>query len=426
MEAVMLSPAEAVESILSEIRPLGAEPVALADALGRVLAERVVSPVTLPHWDNSAMDGYAVRAADVRGATRQNPARLGVIETIAAGGFASRAVEAGQAARIMTGAPLPSGADSVVRVEDTDGGTTSVQVFDDRDAERNIRPRGEDLHAGDEVLAAGQVLAAPQIGVLASVGAASVQAHRRPRVAIAGSGDELVDLDHFDEVLAGRRIVSSNSYTLDALVRSCGAIPVNLGVARDSMSDVRRILERARDADLILTSAGVSVGEHDYTRAALVEMGAKMKFWRVRMRPGAPIGFGFLGRTPWIGLPGNPVSAMVTFELFARPALRRMQGLARVFKRPLPVEMEEPVTLGPRLTHFLRAVVQPGADGVWRGRLTGPQGSGILTSMARANALLVVPEDKQRVEAGDRLHCLLLGEDGMFVDRFSLGSTASG
>jgi molybdopterin molybdotransferase len=420
MEALMLSPAEAVRSILENIGRLGAERVALTEALGRVLARSVISPITLPHWDNSAMDGYAVRAADVRGASPERPVTLPVPETVVAGAFASGPLAPGTAVRIMTGAPVPKGADTVIRVEDTNAGTMTVEIRDDRDAAKNIRPRGEDLHEGDEVLPAGQMLGAAQIGVLASVGAAELEVFRRPRVAIAGSGDELVDLDAFDEVLAGRRIVSSNSYTLRALVSACGAIPVDLGVARDTLEDVRAILEKAEGCDFILTSAGVSVGELDYTRAAMQRMGAEMKFWRVRMRPGAPIGFGVLRGVPWIGLPGNPVSAMVTFELFARPAILRMMGHSSVFRRPVPVRVEEDITTGPRLTHFLRAIVRPESGGVFSGRLTGPQGSGILTSMARANALLVVPEDQQLTRAGEILGGLLLHEGASLSSEFQL------
>jgi molybdopterin molybdotransferase len=230
----VLSVPEAVNRIVGGVQPMPVERVALLDSLGRVLAAPVVSRLTLPAWDNSAMDGYAVRGADVEGATAQHPRVLRVLETVAAGQFPSRAVAAGEAVRIMTGAPLPSGADSVVRVEDTDGGVEQVVVRNSRDAGRNRRPRGEDLRSGDVVLPAGTPIGPAQIGLLASIGAAVVDVHRRPRVAILGSGDELVDLDKFDEALAGRRIVSSNSYALLALCRSTGAEPVNLGVVADA------------------------------------------------------------------------------------------------------------------------------------------------------------------------------------------------
>jgi molybdopterin molybdotransferase len=343
-----------------------------------------------------------------------------VLETVAAGAFPSRALARGPATRIMTGAPLPEGADSVVRVEDTDGGLERVEIRNARDARRNVRRRGEDLTAGAVVLERGTPVGPAQIGVLASVGAAVVEVHRRPRVAVLGSGDEIVDLDRFDEALRGKRIVSSNSYTMHAMVRAAGGEPVNLGIARDDPADLRERLERAAGCDLVVTSAGVSVGEFDYTRDVLAALGAEMRFWKVRMRPGAPLGFGVLRGVPWIGLPGNPVSTMVTFELFVRPVIRRMLGHERLFRHPLPVVLEEPVAVSARLTHFLRAVVTARQGGTYTARLTGPQGSGVLTSMARANALLVVPEELQRAEAGDTLHALLLTDDAMLDAVFAL------
>ena len=416
----MLTVPEASARILEHITPLSVERLPLLDALGRVLAESVRAPMTLPAWDNSAMDGYAVRGADIDGATADQPVTLRVLETVAAGRFATQPVGNGQAIRIMTGAPLPDGADTVVRVEDTDGGASEVLVRNARDAGRNVRARGEDFQEGDALLDAGTPLGAAQLGVLASIGRSAIDVHRRPRVAIMGSGDELVDVDGFHEVLAGRKIVSSNGYTLQALVRDAGAEPVNLGVATDTPESIRNHLRRAAGCDLVLTSAGVSVGEFDYTRDVIQALGAEMKFWRVRMRPGAPLGFGLLGATPWIGLPGNPVSAMVTFELFVRPVLRRMLGHTRLFRRPVPVVLEERVTIGAKLTHFLRAIVTTRDDGTITARLTGPQGSGILTSMARANALLVVPEDRPLVEAGESLHALPLADLADLTTQFAL------
>lgn len=416
----MLSVVEASARVLEGIAPLPAERLTLEHALGRVLATAVVSPITLPPWDNSAMDGYAVRAESVAGASREAPVRLPVRETIAAGQFARSPLGAGEAVRVMTGAAVPDGTDSVIRVEDTDGGTTHVEVRDARDAGRNLRARGEDIHAGDVVLERGMPLGAAQLGVLASVGAAAVDVFRQPRVAILGSGDELVDLDRFHEAMAGRKIVSSNGYTLSALVRLAGGIPVQLGTAADSAEAIAEGLRRAQGCDLVITSAGISVGEFDYTREALLALGAELKFWKVRMRPGAPLGFGLLDGVPWLGLPGNPVSAMVTFELFARPVIRRMLGHTRLFRRPVTVVLEEPVRIGVRLTHFLRAIVTVRDDGVLTARLTGPQGSGILTSMSRANALLVVPEDRPESALGETAHALLLGEDAGLAERFAL------
>jgi molybdopterin molybdotransferase len=410
-----LQVAEAVAGILAEVRPLGTVSRALLDAAGSVLAGDAIAPVTLPPWDNAAMDGYAVRSADLA----RLPISLRVIESVFAGRFPARAVGPGEATRIMTGAPVPAGVDSVVRVEDTDGGTEQVLIRDARDSGKNIRPRGEDICEGHVAVAGSTPLGAAQIGVLASLGFAEVDVVRAPRVAILTSGDELVELDRFDEVRAGKKIVSSNGYTLQTLVRAAGAEPVYLGIAGDAPESLRALLERARECDMIVTSAGISVGEHDHMRRVIGEMGAEMKFWRVRMRPGAPIGFGLLGGKPWIGLPGNPVSTMVTFELFARPAILKMRGHTRLFRRPVPVALEEPVTINADLTHFLRAVVTV-RDGRRTARLTGPQSSGVLTSMSVANALLIVPADKRRLEAGETLHAMWIGDDADLTSDFAL------
>ncbi len=416
----MFTVTDAVALIVAGIEPLSVERVALLDALGRVLATPVISPLTLPAWDNSAMDGYALRAFDVEGASAEKPVTLTVLETVAAGAFPSRAVEAGSCTRIMTGAPLPEGVDTVIRLEDTDGGTERVSIRNDRDANRNVRYRGEDITSGTRVLECGQPIGAAQIGVLASVGASSVDVYRQPRVAFFGSGDEIVDLDRFTEALDGKKIVTSNSYTLHSLVRLNGGIPVNLGVARDDPSDIRARIDRATGCDLLVTSAGISAGEFDYLRPVLAEAGVTLDVWRVRMRPGAPLGFGWLGKMPWIGLPGNPVSTMVTFELFVRPVMRRMLGHTRLFRRPVPVTLEEPVKIGAALTHFLRAIVSVKPDGTLSARLTGPQGSGILTSMSVANALLVIPHERPRVEAGETVNALLLSDDAQLATHFSL------
>jgi len=406
---------DAVAKILADVRALGAIGVPLLEAHNMVLAADAVAPVTLPPWDNSAMDGYAVRAADIAAV----PVTLRVIESIAAGRFPAKRVSAGEATRIMTGAPVPEGVDTVVRVEDTDGGLVTVEIRDARDAGKNVRPKGEDIGTGQTAIAAGTPLGAAQIGVLASLGFAQVPVFRAPRVAILTSGDELVELDGFEQVRAGKKIVSSNGYTLQSLVREAGGVPVYLGIAGDTPESLRALLEQARACDMIITSAGISVGEHDHMRGVLEEMGAEMKFWRVRMRPGAPIGFGLLDGKPWIGLPGNPVSTMVTFELFARPAIHKMRGHTKLFRRPVSVVLEEAVTVGAELTHFLRAVVTV-RDGRSHARLTGPQSSGILTSMSNANALLIVPPDRRSVAAGETMHAILIGDDAELASDFAL------
>jgi molybdopterin molybdotransferase len=404
-----LSVSEACDAILRDVTPLDTEVVPLRESLGRVLAEDIRSPLALPPWDNASMDGYAVRAADVRGAARAAPVSLRVGDTVAAGTATSRAVAEGEAIRIMTGAPVPAGADSVIRVEDTDAGTSTVRINSDRDALRNVRPRGEDLAKGDAVASSGTELHPGHIGLLSSVGRAEVRVHRRPRVAVLASGDELVDVDRFAEVLAGERIVTSNSYSLDAAVRQTGAVAVSLGTVGDDPIAIRDRLGGC-DCDLLLTTGGVSVGEFDFTRSVLAELGATQRFWRVRIRPGAPVGFGLLRGTPWLGLPGNPVSTLVTFELFARPAIRKLMGHAQLFRRPTRVRLAEAVTITAPLTHFLRAVVTAAQNG-YVARLTGPQGSGLLSSMARANALLIVPAESARLEAGSEVDAILLRDD---------------
>ncbi|MGH9893455.1 MAG: molybdopterin molybdotransferase MoeA, partial [bacterium] len=332
-----------------------------------------------------------------------------VVEHLPAGRFPTRTIGPSECARIFTGAPLPEGADSVIRQEDTDEGAETVSIVKDRDVGVNTRRAGEDIRKGSTVLIAGTELGPAQLGVLASLAVAHPLVYRRPRVAILGSGDEIVDIDQPEEILSGRKIASSNTHTLVALVRQAGGEPVNLGIAGDTPGSLREHLNRAQDCDLLVTTAGISVGEHDYVRGVLEELGAQQRFWKLRMRPGAPVGFGLLGEVPWIGLPGNPVSTMVTFELFVRPAIRRMMGHACPFRRSVPVRMAEPIRLKPKLQHFLRAIVNQGPEGP-AARLTGPQGSGILTSMTLANALLVIPEGQHETPAGSTVRALILND----------------
>ncbi|HEX5385500.1 MAG TPA: gephyrin-like molybdotransferase Glp [Gemmatimonadales bacterium] len=409
MNPAPLAATEAAVRILADVHRQPALRVPLDDALDSVLAEDVVSPLDIPAWTNSAMDGYAARGADVRGASEAAPVRLRVIEALPAGAFPTRAVGAGECARIFTGAPLPEGADSVIRQEDTDQGAQVVTIMRDRDVGINFRRAGEDIRRGQTVLREGTALGPAELGVLASLAVANPLVYRRPRVAILGSGDEIVDVDQPEAILSGRKTASSNTHTLVALVRRAGGEPVNLGIARDTPESMREHLSRALDCDLLVTTAGISVGEHDYLRAVLDEMGVEQRFWKLRMRPGAPVGFGLLKGIPWIGLPGNPVSTMVTFELFVRPAIRKMSGHALPFRRGITVRAAEPISLKPRLQHFLRAVVTDTPSGP-EARLTGPQGSGILTSMVVANALLVIPEGQFETPAGAEVRAIRLDD----------------
>lgn len=410
---------DAISRILDAVPFLPTERVPLLEAGGRVLAIPAIASLTLPPWDNSGMDGYAVHAADVENASRSAPVSLRVVGAVAAGGFPDRAVERGAAMQIMTGAPLPAGADTVIRVEHTRVvDADHVEIFDAMDVRKNIRYTGEDLRAGDTVLPAGILLRAAEVGVLASIGMAEPVVARRPRVAILSTGDELVDMDGVAEAIAGRRIINSNSYVLSAGVRASGGDPVLLGIARDDASDLRARLEGALSCDVLITTAGASVGEHDLVKDALEGIGMEVLFWRVKMRPGSPFSFGIIKRDglpplPVFGLPGNPVSAVVTFELLVRPALRRMMGRTRVYAPTVRVRAAERIESKPGMTHFLRAVVATGADGVPEATLTGGQGSGILTSVAKADVLVVVPLDVTEIAAGAGAAAVLLqaGDD---------------
>ncbi len=403
---------EALEAILSRCEPLPAEPALASEALGRAVAAEVRARVDHPPWDNSAMDGFAVRAADVRGASESQPVDLRVSDDIPAGSFPSGPLEAGTAARVMTGAPVPEGATGVIRVEHTDGGASGVVSFlRNTDSERNIRRRGEDLRVGDLVLAEGDPVTPAAIGVLAMQGLQELTVRRRPRVGILSNGNEIVDFEDVDEVLAGRKLMNSNGHALAAQVTTAGAEPVMLGIARDDADDVRTCLERARDCDAVISSAGVSVGDHDQVKAALDEMGMQRVFWRARIRPGSPLTFGMLSGRPFWGLPGNPVSAMVTFEVFLRPALRKMAGHSQIEAPLLSARARKAITSSADLTHFYRVVLGDVVGGVPEVELTGPQGSGILTSMSAADGLLVVPEGVAEVAAGERVSVIPLWRD---------------
>lgn len=413
-----LSVQEASEAILRDLRALGAEERDLRACAGRVLAEDVRSPVALPPWDNASMDGYAVRAVDVEAAVGDE-AVLPVSGTVQAGATRIPALAPGTAVRIMTGAPIPAGADSVVRVEDTDAGVEVVAIRSRRDLHANVRPRGQDLAEGDIAVHGGTRLRAAHLGVLASVGAARVRVHRQPRVAILTTGDELVPVEQFADVVRGERIVSSNAYTLAAAVEEAGGEAVDLGIARDDPASLHKAIRGSLGCDMLITSGGVSVGAFDFTKDVVKALGAELRLWRVAMRPGAPIGFGVLAGMPWLGLPGNPVSSMVTFELFARPAIKRLRGERLIFRRAVDVTAAHDMRIAPGLTHFLRAIVEPGVTG-YTARLTGAQGSGLLTSMARANALLVVPPSREVVTAGETLSALWLGDSGQSSETLSL------
>ena len=405
--ATLLSPAEAARRILDAVEPLDSETIPLGDAPGRVLASDVRSPIDVPPWDNAAMDGYAVRSSDLdEGARTDTPVTLPVVDHVPAGGKSQVTLGAGQSVRVFTGAPIPAGPDTVVRQEDaTSIGGASVRIERYRDLRRNVRRRGEDIPAQATVLRRHAELGPAQVGALAAVACDMVAVVRRPTIAVMASGDEIADLDQKPAILRGERIASSNSYALAAAIELAGGTVRHLGIAKDDPGDIATRLARAAGADLVVTTAGMSVGQHDHLRELLLAQADAAGFWRLRARPGAPVGFGRVAGVPWIGLPGNPVSSLVTFELFVRPALRKLAGHSAWFRRPVLVEAAEQMATPGRLQHFLRVTLEPTGD-VPLARLTGPQGSGILSSMVLADALLIVPEDLESVEPGTRLPAL--------------------
>jgi molybdopterin molybdotransferase len=396
----MLTVEEALDAILSRVSALGTERVDVVGAWGRVLAEPVVSRREIPPWPNSSMDGYAVRAEDTgRGAA------LAVVGRVEAGGLPARAIGRGEAMRIFTGAPLPEGADTVVPQEDVDTGAGRIALRGALERAAFVRPRGEDVRVGDRVLEPGTVLTAAEIGLLATLGFGQVRVYRRPRVAILSTGNELADLG--TEPGLGQ-IPNTNTYTLMAQVLEAGADPVSLGVASDRLEAIEERVRAARDADVLVSSAGVSVGELDLVRDALTNAGAELHLWRVSMRPGKPITFGSLAGRAVFGLPGNPVSAMVTFELFVRPALLKLAGRRRLTRPRMRVRALAPVSNPGSRRGYLRVQLEPIEQGLGA-RLTGEQGSAILRSMVAADGLAVVPPDTV-VPSGDDLEVIVLRE----------------
>lgn len=412
-----ISVEEALDFILKHFKPLEPELVPLLDSLDRVLAEDVRSDMDVPPFDNSAMDGYAVQAGDIKSASPENPVRLRVIGDVAAGYVADKSVGPGTAMRIMTGAPIPRGADTVVRFEETSEGVeartseadrTQVRILKEIPRGENIRHAGEDISEGEIVLPKGTIVRASEIGVLASVGKIEVLVHRRPRVAILATGDELVDVD---EPITPGKIRNSNEYTNAAAVRKSGGIPIQLGIARDNIADLTGKIRNGLEAgaDLFLTSAGVSVGDYDMVKDVLNAEG-EMRFWQVKMKPGKPLAFGILhGKkdVPLLGLPGNPVSAMMSFEVFARPAILKMLGKSSYARPTVCAVLAENVSNSANRRNFIRVRVEKTEKG-FVARTTGEQGSGILTSVSKANGLLVIPEDVREVRAGENVDIQML------------------
>jgi len=412
--ADLLNVEQALQQILDTFQPLPAETIDLKLALGRVLAQDIQSSINLPPFDNSSMDGYAVRAEDVTTASRELPTTLRVTMDIPAGKSPEGRINQNQAARIMTGAPLPDGADAIIPVEQTDsqwtaGGIDSlpeqVKIFKIVKSGDYVRPMGEDIKAGQVVLSAGTILRSQDLGVLAALGEARIPVVRQPRVVIISTGDELVDAS---EPLTPGKIRDVNAHTIAGLVTTYGGIAIRLPIARDTLDEVRALFQKALDEkpDIIISSAGVSVGAFDVVRSILDELG-KVNFWRVNIRPGKPLAFGQVGEVPFFGLPGNPVSAMVTFDTFARPALLKMSRRSDDIDT-IKVITAEPIQSDGRRS-YLRVKLKR-ENGTLVARLTGTQSSGALMSMVLADGLLIVPENVTSMPAGTELSVRLLRE----------------
>jgi len=411
----MITVEEALKKVLSHFDVLETEEKPLLESLGQILAEDINSTVDVPPFDNSAMDGFAVQAACTEGATRSSPKFLRVVGQVAAGYVAEEKVAPGTAIRIMTGAPIPAGADAVIRFEDTDEEDrrqsgqplTEIGIRCQAEAGLNMRQAGGDISNGSLVLRKSALIRPQEIGVLASLGWNVVRVFRRPVVAILATGDELVDVA---EPLSPGKIYSSNTYSLAAQVIRYGGIPKLLGIARDSVHALEEKLKEARDADLLITSGGVSVGDYDVVKDVLVKHG-EVTLWTVRMKPGKPLAFGVLSvgekTVPHLGLPGNPVSSMVTFEQFARPAILKMLGRESYDKPTVRARSESHVRNTDGRRTYARVAVST-RDGEYVARLVGPQGSGVLTSMALANGLMIVPEDVPSVGVGDDVSVQML------------------
>ena len=401
----MIDVDEARERILRAFAPLPMIRVPLDGALGMTLAVDVIAGMSVPTFANAAMDGFALRSADTLQATPHNPVRLRVVGEAAAGTVPDVEVGPGEAVRIMTGAPVPAGADAVVRFEETDethpapleqgrpGGLIGIRKSA-RPGE-NVRPIGEDFHAGETLLAAGARLRPVELGLLATLNRTNVTVHRRPRVAILATGDEVVDPG---QELAPGQIRNSNSVTVAALVRRCGGDPILLGIARDSAEHLQAKLAEARGADLILTTGGVSVGDYDLVKRVLQQEG-RIELWQVRIKPGKPLAFGWLGTTPLLGLPGNPVAAVVAFEQFSRPAIGRMLGQRDLTIPTMPARLHGSIDNRGGRRHYVRVTVEWAESG-YVATPAGAQGAGVLSTLTRANGLMVVPEDVPRVEDG--------------------------
>jgi len=404
----MITADEALQIVLENVAPLCVERIPILEALGRVLAEQIKSPRDIPGFDNSAMDGYAVRFADVAKASETSRVKLSVVETVGAGQMPTRRIGAGQVVRTMTGAPIAEGADAIIPVERTLGSGDAVEFLASAEKGAFIRPRGEDLRLGELVMSAGKLLTPADLGMLASVNRAMVEVVRRPRVAIVATGDELVDVD---QTPTGAQIVNSSAYALAGAVGEAGAEAVILKVARDDAREIRERLAEAMTFDAVLSTGGVSVGQFDHVKGALDELGMRQLFHGVAQKPGRPLKFGTVGYRPIFGLPGNPVSTLVCFYLYARAAILKMGGKRSVGLPRIQARCAVEIKISKDLTEFVRVKLERDSKG-FLATPTGGQGSGIFSSLSRADGLLIGPSTETLLKAGAQATVLLLGVDG--------------
>ncbi len=403
----MISVHDALTMILETVSPLAGERVGLLQAVGRVLTEEIRSEREVPPFANSAMDGYAVRWEDVRDASADQPVALTIQEVIQAGAVPAQAVTTGTASKIMTGAVIPPGADTVIRVEDTKEHDGRVRIKRQERPGTHIRANGEDIRRGQMVLEKGRVLRPADIGVLASIGRSTVLVRQRPRVAILSTGNELVEVD---EVLRPGQIVNSNAYALAAAVQKAGCQPVPLEIARDTLEEIRTALNEAVRHDVVLSTGGVSVGDFDFVKAAMDELGIRRLFWQVAQKPGKPLTFGLLRERPYFGLPGNPVSALVCFYLYVHPALARMRGQEKLFLPVVSATVGEDIPKAKGLTEFVRCRLTR-TDGHYEVHSTGSQSSGVLSSLSLGEGLVIGPAELALLPEGMSVKVIVLDAD---------------
>lgn len=400
----MISIEEAREKILSQVSMLESMELPILDCLDLILAEDIYSDNDIPPFDNSAMDGFAVRAEDLRDAEPDDPVTLAVIEEIPAGKVSEKMIVSGTASRIMTGAGMPVGADAVVQVEHVSETEDTVIFTGPVEVGKNVRRAGEDVAKGELVLKTGTDTGPAEIGLLASLGRKKIKVVRRPKVAILSTGDELLDID---EPLSPGKIRNSNSHSLAAQVIEAGGIPVMLGVARDNKEDIKSKIIEGASNDILVTTGGVSVGKFDLVKDCLEELGAELLFWKVAMKPGKPLTFGKLDGALIFGVPGYPVATMVSFEEFTRPTIRKMMGKEELFRPVVEAVLEEDVKKKPGRVNLLRCIVTRTEDG-YTVKTTGPQGSGILKSMVMANGLAVLPAEETFLPKGSKVEVQLI------------------